>query len=501
MTSFDAVEATAFSPTEIDIREKMSVLNRSFLTKLTPENGIYGYTETVKDNGVVERLGVNEFGHKVKEYIQDGQIYKRREILGGGCNATTLFDDNGTAYLRTVTKLGDNQAKVMSQTLAPSVTIQKGNFVAVTDAYSRPVFNKVTDVQVRPEGIAKKSLESILRDEAYQAGDHKGHLIADSLGGPASKENIVAQLGEVNQGKMARVENIVRDLKAEGHTVDYEVKTNYVGSKDTRPSSFEPKITVDGKEVELPDDLKKIYNDSSDSAISKAVTTAGEKFGIAHETGVKSGLVAAGISCAVSTVDNVSSFIDGEITAEEMVVDIVEDTAVAGTLGYGTAFISTAVSQAMSSSSSALISKVGGSCVPAAVVAFAVESYEDISEYAQGKIDGSELAYNLGENAASVAGSFAGGALTGAAVGAVAGPVGAVAGTIVGGVVGCVVATEAYETAVELGAEGAEVLAQKANEFAQATIDAVSEAVPEKLEEVTSAFKDFASSVKLPFHI
>ena len=62
-------------------------------------------------------------------------------------------------------------------------------------------------------------------------------------------------------------------------------------------------------------------------------------------------------------------------------------------------------------------------------------------------------------------------------------------------------ATEAYETAVELGAEGAEVLAQKANEFAQATIDAVSEAVPEKLEEVTCAFKDFASSVKLPFHI
>lgn len=501
MISFDAIEANAFSPTEIDIREKMAVLNKSFLTKLTPENGIYGYTETIKDNGVVERLGVNEFGHKVKEYIQNGQIYKRREILGGGCNATTLFDDNGTAYLRTVTKLGDNQKKVISQTLAPSVTIQKGNFVAITDAYGRPVFNKVTDVQLRPEDMPKKGLASINRDKSYHAGDQKGHIIADCLGGPASKENIVAQLGEVNQGKMARVEHIVRDRKAEGHTVDYEVKTNYVGSKDARPSSFEPKIIVDGKEEPLPDDLRKIYNDSSDSAISKAVTTAGEKFGIAHETGVKSGLVAAGISCTVSTVDNVSSFIDGKITAEEMVVDIVEDTAVAGTLGYGTVFISTAVSQAMSSSSSALISKVGGSCAPAATVAFAVESYEDISEYAQGNIDGSELAYNLGENAASVAGSFAGGALTGTAVGAAAGPVGAVAGTIVGGVVGCVVATEAYETAVELGTERAEVLAQKANELAQVTIDAVSEAVPEKLEEVTSAFKDYASSVKLPFNI
>ena len=501
MMSLDAIEATAFSPKEIDLQEKMMLLNRRFATKLTPENGIYGITETLKDNGVVERLGVNEFGHKVKEYIRDGQIYKRREIFGDRCNATTLFDDNGTAYLRQVTKLGDNQAKVMSQTLAPGVTIQKGNFVAVTDAYGRPVLNKVTDVQVRPEGIAKKSLETILRDDAYQAGDHKGHLIADSLGGPASKENIVAQLGEVNQGKMARVENIVRDLKSEGQTVDYEVKTNYVGSKDARPSSFEPKITVDGKEVELPDDLRKVYNDSSDSAISKAVTTAGEKFGIAHEVGVKSGLVAAGITCAVSTVDNVSSFIDGEITAEEMVVDIVQDTAVAGALGYGTAFISTAVSQAMSISSSALISKVGGSCAPASVVAFAVESYDDISEFAQGKIDGNELAYNLGENAAIVAGTFAGGAIAGAAIATVAGPVGTVAGTIVGGVVGCVLATEAYETSVELGAEGAEFLAQKANEFARTTIDAVSEAAPEKLEEVKNAFKDFASNAKLPFNL
>lgn len=33
------------------------------------------------------------------------------------------------------------------------------------------------------------------------------------------------------------------------------------------------------------------------------------------------------------------------------------------------------------------------------------------------------------------------------------------AGSDVGGVVGCVIATEAYATAVEYGAEGAEILA------------------------------------------
>lgn len=499
MMNLEAFERTAFVPEEYDLREKMTLLNRSYVSKLTPENGIYGVTEQNKDNGVVERFGVNEFGHRMKEYTQNGQIFKRREIIGNGCNATTLFDDNGTAYLRTVTKLGDNQAKVMSQTLSPNTTIVKGNFSAVTDAYGRPVLNRVTDVQVRPEGVARQRLDSIIRDESYRANDHKGHLIADSLGGPASKENIVAQLDEVNLRKMTRVENIVRELKAEGHKVDYEIKTNYAGTKSDRPTSFQPKITVDGKVYDLQDDLKKIYNDGSESSMKHAVTTVREKFGAAHETGVKSGLVAAGITCAVSTVDHVSSFVDGEISTEEMVVGIVNDTAAAGGIAYGTTFISTAVSQSMSKSSSALISKVGGSCAPALVVSFAVESYGDISKFAQGEIDRCELAYNLGENAASVAGSFAAGAATGAAVGTVAGPVGTVAGTVVGGVVGCVLATEAYETAVEVGSEGAELLAAKANEFASVAVDAVAQIAPEKLTEVKDAFQEFAASVKLPF--
>lgn len=326
-------------------------------------------------------------------------------------------------------------------------------------------------------------------------------MIADNLGGPASQENVVAQLDKVNQGKIARVEETIRKLKSEGHTVDYEVKTNYVGT-DKRPSSFEPKITVDGKEyTDLPDDLKKIYNSETNTTISHVSTTLGEKFGLAHELGVKSGLVAAGLTCAVSTVDNVSSFIDGEISAEDMAMDIAKDTATAGGVAYGSVFVTTAVAQAMKQSSVGLISKVGGSCLPGAVVSFAVESYTDVSDFAQGEIDAAELAYNLGENASGIAGGLAGGAATGALLGTVAGPVGTIAGTLVGGVVGCALSTEAYKSAVELGAEGAGILAEKAQQFAGVTIDAVSEAVPEKVADVKSAFSDFFSSVDLPFSI
>lgn len=76
-------------------------------------------------------------------------------------------------------------------------------------------------------------------------------------------------------------------------------------------------------------------------------------------------------------------------------MEIAKDTGTAGAVGYGTAFLSTAVSQTMSKSSLALIKSVSGSCVPASVVSFAVDSYDSISDFAQGHIDGNELAYDL----------------------------------------------------------------------------------------------------------
>lgn len=220
-----------------------------------------------------------------------------------------------------------------------------------------------------------------------------------------------------------------------------------------------------------------------------------------NEVGVKSGLFAAGISFTVSAADNVSSFVDGKISAPKMVTEIAKDTGTAGALGYGTAFISTAVSQALSQSSSTLIQRVGGSCLPAAVVSFAVDSYDSISDFAQGEIEVSELTYDLGESAASVAGSFAGGAAVGAAVGTFAGPVGNIIGGIAGGVVGCAVATEVYETAVKLGAEGVLALSDKVEEFANATVDLVRENIPDKLEDVKEAFNDFTKSCNLPFSV
>ena len=145
-----------------------------------------------------------------------------------------------------------------------------------------------------------------------------------------------------------------------------------------------------------------------------------------------------------------------------------------------------------------MINSIGNSCLPVAAVSFAVQSYDDISDYAQGEIDGMKLAYNLGENATMVAAGL-GGAKVGAAIGSVVGPAGTVVGGVVGGLVGCAIASEAYETAIEYGVEGAQFIADKVTEYAQATVAAVSEFVPDAIDSVKEELNSFLSKTHINF--
>lgn len=500
MTAFDTFEKEALWVNRFDATEKLKAVNDCFASKVKPERGYFGTSLIDKGNGATEILGKNELGHVFKDYYQDGRLIKSRAALGNREWLTTLFDDAGTPYLTSTSKITSEGLRGIEMALKPNTTVTKGNYSAVIDQLGRPILNKVADLQLRPEGALRKTLSPALKDSSYRLGDNRGHIIADLFGGPATKDNIVAQLEEINKGQFKEIENLVKRLKTEGHKVDYEVRTNYKGS-NKRPSSFEPKITVDGKEYKLSPELRKIYNDVDLSTADCIMTTAGDKFGLVNELGLKTDSTIASIIFSVSTVENVSCFLDGTITTEEMILNIIEDLAAAGAIDNKTALISISVSRAMSSSSSALISRIGNSCAPAAVVSFAVASYGDISDFAQGKIDGAELAYNLGENAAEVAGGFAGGIITGAALGSIAGPAGAAIGGIVGGVVGCAVASEAYETAVELGSDAVDALGEHVNKLTDFTIKEIATKAPEQLGNAKAAFNDFFSSNKLPFSV
>lgn len=297
------------------------------------------------------------------------------------------------------------------------------------------------------------------------------------------------------EAKRAELETSLAKVKELGKTdvaAKYEARLDKLNRLDKmlEPSTVTMNEAIDAVKHPTRTTAKFFYDD--------LVKTGKEVMKKGNEAGIKSGLVAAGITMAVSTVDNVSAYFDGEITAEEMVVDIVKETAAAGAIEYGAEFISTAVSQTMSGSSCQMIRQVAGSSAPVAIVSFAVESYDSVTAYARGEIDGEELAYELGENAVTVAGAMKG-ATIGATIGSALGPAGSVAGGIVGGVVGAAVASEAYATAVELGAEGVEFLAEQAENLMKGTLELFEEHIPDKLDDAKAAFSNYIEEFDLPF--
>ena len=229
-----------------------------------------------------------------------------------------------------------------------------------------------------------------------------------------------------------------------------------------------------------------------------------DAFKAGNKAGVESAALAGTITVAVTTVDNVYKVIDGEMTTAEAFVDVAKDTAIASGAAYGTTFVSTAVSKVMNDSSHQLINSLGKAGAPAVVISFGVQSYDSITDFATGVIDGKQLAYDLGQNAVEIGGSIAGTAIAGATVGSIVPGAGTVVGFsagLVGGMVGTAIASEAYSTAVQFGAEHADKLAGKAKEMAEKTVNLAKEVVPDKVESITSSLNDFATANNLPFRV
>lgn len=228
---------------------------------------------------------------------------------------------------------------------------------------------------------------------------------------------------------------------------------------------------------------------------------ATETFEASVKEGAYGAAVAAGLTFVSSTVIHGTELFNGEITAEEMVREIAAETGTAGAIGGATGFITAAVANTMQASSCELIRNVGGSCLPASAIAFAVESYDSVMDYAQGAISADELMYDLGHNAATIAGGAVGGAKVGAFAGSAFGPVGTLGGGLIGGLIGSAVASGAYETAMKYAPGAAEGIAEQAKGFAKEAVDAIASEYPERVESARAALNDFFIVHNVPVSI
>lgn len=492
--------------TKREMLEKFDSFNKYFKSNIQPENGSYGVTEKINNNGVLERTFKNSNGEYRKDYVINDRPIKSRFRIDDKSLKYLMYDDNGNEYLEKVYRQYEGKSNYYkeSEKLLPNKIINHENFTSVTDSNGRVISAKVTDLSVKENG--RKSLNIDKIDKGYLENDQISHLIPDSFNGRNTIDNIVPQLDKVNLGKIKKVENIARRIKEQGHKVDYEMRVNY-GDKNNpkRPSSFEPKITVDGQEYKLDSELKKIYNNSDLSKIEKVKTTMNEKINStkmntieANGFGKESALIAGGLTFVTSTVEDIKLVIDGDMQVEDMVLDIVQDTSIAGGLGYMEGFTEGAICAAMRKSGSTMIAGLAKTGIPAMAIDFAIKSYDSVADYAEGNIDELELMYDLGENATTTIATFETAKL-GAMLGSGMGPLGTVTGGLLGGMVGYCVSSELYVAAVDLGVEGAEFLAEKANEFGEFCVDVTTEYIPEFVDDVATSLNDFASNFDLPF--
>ena len=242
------------------------------------------------------------------------------------------------------------------------------------------------------------------------------------------------------------------------------------------------KVTEQGKNEEINKIQKRIeVNKKLDNMIEKSSVTTTEaeeavlnprKYLIKqsakeiNKSGLESAKSATILTAAISTGENVNAYRKGEVTAVKMVENIGQDTAEAGAIGYISGISTEALSGFMSNSGSEIIKKAGSSNVPGMVVAYGVTSAKDIKDFANGKIDGAEFTYNMGENAAEVIGGT-----IGATVGSIGGPIGSFAG----GAVGSQVGVEVYDTTVDFVIEHIDDVIDAADEVKDVAADVASD--------------------------
>lgn len=357
--------------------------------------------------------------------------------------------------------------------------------VAATDGFYGKI-EGMSQIIKEQTGWADEIIDAIRSPEEFKIYKDAG-LVEAEVGGKKCllKTDIDwTQVDDFGRTNAERIQNGYNPISKDGQTIEY----HHIGQKADSPLAELPTSEHRGKgnDTVLHDKNKPTEVHGEDNTWStdkkeflanrsEAVITQRSAFsravGAGHETGVQSGLAAASITAAISTVENVRSVISGEITAQDAFANIAKDSGTALAVGYGTGFISGTVANATMQSGHALIRTLGNANVTAAVISFGIDSYDSVVSYAQGEINGQQLAYDLGESASGVAGAMAG-AQFGAAIGTVAGPVGTVAGGLVGGMVGYAVATGAYATAIEVAQGGTAVLVDKAEGIAEFATEA-----------------------------
>lgn len=168
-----------------------------------------------------------------------------------------------------------------------------------------------------------------------------------------------------------------------------------------------------------------------------ARTGAKNMLSTAHESGKAAVIPVAVLASSISGSYNVVSYINGEKTISEALVDVGKDTVKGSAYSYVNVSIQTTVNHTLAASKSELLQTLGKNNVPGKVVTTVAVAGDTVFKWTNGEITTGECIEELGDKGCSFAGSYWGGIAGGALAGQLSFPVpivGAILGSIVGGV-------------------------------------------------------------------
>jgi|TARA_R110000851_G_scaffold68733_11_gene154266 hypothetical protein len=163
----------------------------------------------------------------------------------------------------------------------------------------------------------------------------------------------------------------------------------------------------------------------------------------AHGAGLQGAKYGAIIGGSISVLMNCWAVAQGEKEASEALPDIALDTAKAGTLGYATAFVGSALKGGMQQSGNQFTRQLASTSAPVLVLNICLSLGSSINRFVTGEIDEAQLLTEVGEKGA---GMLSSGMM--AAVGQVAIPIPFV-GAAIGGMIGYTLSSMFYQSALE----------------------------------------------------
>lgn len=522
MRTIDGLDSKAFTEQAYDKTGHLSGLHEKFESKFKPAvKGVYEKLDKAINDRMADFLGLGETDKTAISVLDKGTIrdHVKRMYSGGEINGKKTLGLKEISGWKINKECEYQCRKAHAGYAAEVIGTEKENLRAKIDG-KEIITYRVDDIADKLGDNYKKNDEFVDKVRLDKTGKILERIQTKFVGKNAEecfkKLCSKAYSKYFDEGKVDKIE-VPKDY--------YDDIKNLNADKIESLNKQLDRVKADGK-TDVADKIQSRIDrcNKIDRMLEKSTVTSDEAMYAvkypdryvaklfaedityaAGREGIRSGAAAAGLTVAVSSIDNIGKVLDGEITTQEAALDITKETGAAVGLGCGTAFISTAVSQSMSASGHALIRATGNFGLPAATISFGVESYESIADYAQGMIDGKELAYDLGRNGSSVVGGTLGTAAAGAVVGSVvpgAGTATGFAAGMVGGLVGTAITSEAYETAVEhADMKSAEILAGKAQAYADKTIESVKTYVPEKANEVKAVLTEYFSENELPIKV